>query len=283
MKNAEFRPKLKPADKPFKFPSKSGRSFMLKDCFKPQVTIAIGSFIQAALCAILPFRWAIVPSAAILLNSIITTLIQVRSTKPSEYNEAIIPGRVTAQLPFSSGTFGSKPSANSVVVFHLGFQINHPLGLAAPGMKEIGENFTAILKDLESNRDEYGLLTSSSWRGDERNSNNTLLNIYYFRDMEGLQCFAHGEIHRKVWDYMNKTKPKHIGIFHETYSVPARAYENIYVNCHPVLMGRASVRTTPAGEEDERWTNALVSADVPAMKTQYARMSRDEQGSLKET
>ncbi|PTD10148.1 Monooxygenase af470 [Fusarium culmorum] len=279
MKNAEFRPKLNPADKPFEFPSKSGRSFMLKDCFKPQVTIAIGSFIQAALCAILPFRWAIVPSAAVLLNSIITTLIQVRSTKPSDHHTW--PGNRTTSVLFRD----IRLQARSEFCCGLPSRLSDkpPLGLAAPGMKEIGENFTAILKDLESNRDEYGLLTSSSWRGDERNSNNTLLNIYYFRDMEGLQRFAHGDIHRKVWDYMNKTKPKHIGIFHETYSVPARAYENIYVNCHPVLMGRASVRTTPAGEEDERWTNTLVSADVPAMKTQYARMSRDEQGSLKET
>ncbi|KAL4725938.1 hypothetical protein ACLX1H_006612 [Fusarium chlamydosporum] len=123
-------------------------------------------------------------------------------------------------------------------------------------------------KDLEAHRDEYGLLTSSSWRADERSSNNTLLNIYYFRDVEGLHRFAHGDIHRKAWDYINKTKPKHIGVFHETYSVPERAYENIYFNCRPVLMGRASVRTTPVGEEEERWTNTLVSADTPALKTQ---------------
>ncbi|KAL6924773.1 hypothetical protein FSST1_002047 [Fusarium sambucinum] len=279
----EFQPKLNPASNPLKFPSKNERAFMLKDCFKPQVTIAIGSFIQVALCAILPLRLAIIPSAAVLLNSVIATLLQVRSTKPNEYDEAIIPGRATAQLPFSSGMFGSKPGANSVVVFHLGIQINHPFGLAAPGMSQIGKYFSAMTEDLESHRDEYGLLTSSSWRGDERSSNNTLLNIYYFRDVEGLHRFAHGDIHRKAWDYMSKTKPKHVGIFHETYSVPARAYENIYVNCHPVMMGRATVRTTPVGEEDERWTNTLVSADVPALKTQYARMSRDEQGNSKET
>ena len=79
---------------------------------------------------------------------------------------------------------------------------------------------------------------------------------------------------------MTKTKPKHLGIFHETYSVPAHEYENIYVNCHPVMMGRASVKTTVGDEE--KWTNTLVNADVPALKTQYARMSRDEQGIPKE-
>ncbi|RGP69020.1 hypothetical protein FLONG3_7972 [Fusarium longipes] len=283
MKNAEFRPKLNPASKPIKFRSKSEVAFLLKDCLKPQVTIAIGSLIQVALCAILPFRWAVVPPAAAILNSLITTLIQARSTKPNEYDEAIIPGRATAQLPSSSGTFGSEPSANSVVVFHLGIQANHPLGLAAPGMKEISKYYTAMLKDLESHREEYGLLSYSNWRGDERSSNNTLLIIYHFRDLDGLHRFAHGDIHRKGWDYFNKTKPQHIGIFHETYSVPAREYENIYVNCHPVLMGRATVKTTPVGkEEEDRWMNTLVSADMPALKTQYARMSRDEHGNLKE-
>ncbi|RBR08702.1 uncharacterized protein FIESC28_10156 [Fusarium coffeatum] len=281
MKNAEFQPKLNPAPKPFKFPSKSGLAFLLKDCFKPQVAIAIGCFIQVVLCAILPFHWAVVPSAAVLLNSLITTLVQVvRIPKPNEFNEGIVPGRVTAQLPSPTGSFGNEPGANSVVVFHLGFQINHPLGLAAPGVDEMNVHFTAMQKELNRNRTDYGFLTSSTWRGDERSSNNSLLIIYYFRDVEGLHRFAHGDYHRKAWDFMTKTKPKHVGIFHETYSVPAHEYENIYVNCHPVMMGRASVKTT--GGDEEKWTNTLVNADVPALKTQYARMSRDEQGIPKE-
>ncbi|KAF4443864.1 hypothetical protein F53441_11323 [Fusarium austroafricanum] len=278
MKNSEFRPKLEPTSKPLTFPSTAETFFMLKDTLKSQTTAAIASFVQLVLCAVLPLHWAIVPPTAILLNSIITTFIQLRSSRPNEYNERVVPGRVTAQLPLSFGAFSSKHGANSVVVFHLGIQANHPLGLAAPGMEQISKYFMAMQNDLSSRREEHGMLSSSTWRGDEKSSNNTLLLIYYFRDVESLHRFAHDDVHRKAWDYINKSKLEHIGIFHETFNVPEREYENVYVNCHPVLMGRATLRTTEVGDGEEKWMNALVSADMPALKTQYARMSRDEQG-----
>ncbi|KAJ4268294.1 hypothetical protein NW762_002357 [Fusarium torreyae] len=281
MKNADFRPKLEPTSRPLTFSPKAQAGFMLKDSIKPHTIIIIGSIIQLALCAILPLRWAAVPPAALLLNSIVTTITQLRSPQPNEYTEAVIPGRTTAQLPFSSGAFGNRPSASSVVVFHLGLQVNHPLGIAAPGFKEIGQHFAAMQQELTIRQDEYGMIGRSNWRGNERSSNNTLLNVYYFRDVEGLHRFAHCDVHRKAWDFFNKSKLKHIGVFHETFCVPAKEYENVYVNCHPVLMGRATVRTTPVGEDKERWTNALVSADMPALRTQYARMARDEQGRSK--
>ncbi|EWZ98219.1 hypothetical protein FOWG_02418 [Fusarium oxysporum f. sp. lycopersici MN25] len=283
MKKSEFRSKMEPTSRPLTFASTAGMLFMLKDCFKPQTTVVVGSFIQLALCAVLPLRWAVVPPLAVLFNSIVTTTIQLYSTNPNEYNKNVVPGRATAQLPFSTGSFGSTPGASPVVVFHLGIQANHPLGLAAPGMEQISKYFMAMHNDLASKRDEYGMLSSSTWRGDEKSSNNTLLLIYYFRDIESLHRFAHDELHRKAWDYVNKSKLKHVGIFHETFNVPAHEYENVYVNCHPVLMGHATVKTTEGGEEEERWINSLVSADTPLLKTQYARMSRDEHGRSKDT
>ncbi|KAF9776860.1 hypothetical protein IL306_004889 [Fusarium sp. DS 682] len=244
--------------------------------------IVVGSLIQLALCVALPLRWAVVPPLAVLLNSIVTTSIQLCSTKPNEHNKNVVRGRATAQLPFSTGSFGPTPGASPVVVFHLGIQANHPLGVAAPGMEQVSKYFMAMHKELTSHRDEYGMLSSSTWRGDEKSSNNTLLLIYYFRDIESLHRFAHDEVHRKAWDYMNKSKLEHVGIFHETFNVPAREYENVYVNCRPVLMGRATVKTTEVGEKEGRWTNSLVTADTPFLKTQYARMSRDEHGRPKD-
>ncbi|KAF5024883.1 hypothetical protein F66182_3041 [Fusarium sp. NRRL 66182] len=282
MKNAEFRPKLEPTSKPLTYLPKLQTFFIFKDSIKPHTTIVIGSVLQLVLCAILPFRWAAVPPVAVLLHSLVTTIIQIHSPQPNEYTGTVVPGRATAQLPSSSGVFGNKPGASPVVVFQLGIQINHPLGLAAPGMMEIGDYFGAMQRDLFSRREEHGMLSSSNWRGDERSSNNTLLFIYYFRDVESVHRFAHGDTHRKAWDFMNERKLKHIGIFHETFCVPAKEYESVYVNCHPVLMGRATVKTASPGEEEERWTSALVSADMPALKTQYARMVRDEQGNPKD-
>ncbi|KAF4945502.1 hypothetical protein FGADI_11865 [Fusarium gaditjirri] len=186
MKKSEFRSKLEPTSRPLTFASTAGMFFMFKDCFKPQTTLVIGSFIQLALCAVLPLRWAVVPPLAVLFNSIVTTTIQLYSTKLNEYNENVIPGRATAQLPFSNGSFDSTPGSSPVIVFHLGIQANHPLGLAAPGMGQISKYFMAMHSDIASKRDEYGMLSSSTWRGDEKSSNNTLLLIYYFRDVESV-------------------------------------------------------------------------------------------------
>ncbi|KAF4984335.1 hypothetical protein FZEAL_446 [Fusarium zealandicum] len=281
MKSAEFRPTLAPTSKPAIYSPATETFFIYKDSLKPHTTVLLGSILQLTLSAILPLRWAIVPPAILLLNSVITTVIQARSPKPNEYTGSTIPGRVTAQLPTSAGVFGNKPGARPVVVFNLGVQANHPLGIAAPGFTKVADYFTAMQRDLSARRDDYGLLSVSNWRGDERASNNTLLITYYFRDVEGLHRFAHDELHRKAWDWIAASRIKHIGIFHETFCVPAHAYETVYVNCHPVLMGRSAVETTGVGEE-ERWTNVLVSADVPALKTQWARLMREEQGIPKE-
>src|SRR5688500_9465277 len=141
---------------------------MLKDCFKPQAIIVLGSVVQLALCAFLPMRWAVIPPAAVVLNSVITTLLQLRTTTPNEYMQGVIPGLTTAQRPFASGTFGSNPAANSILVLHLGMQINHPLGLAAPGMDRMSKLFADMQEELESHRDEFGMLGLSTWRGDDR-------------------------------------------------------------------------------------------------------------------
>jgi hypothetical protein len=45
--------------------------------------------------------------------------------------------------------------------------------------------------DLERKRTKYGMLGGSSWTGNkERASNNDILYIYYFKDIEGVQKFA---------------------------------------------------------------------------------------------
>ncbi|KAM5342441.1 hypothetical protein ACJ41O_013407 [Fusarium nematophilum] len=280
MKSAEFRPKLAPTSRPRNFRPRAETFFLIKDSLKPHTIVLLGSVLQAILSALLPLRWATVPPAILLLNSLIRTVIQVRSPQPSEYIRDTVPGRATAQLPSSSsGSFGGRPGASPIVVFHLGVQANHPLGVASPGFSELGDFFSAMQRDLHARREELGLLGSSGWRGDERASNNTLMTAYYFRDVEGVHRFAHEELHRKAWDWFGKAKFKHIGVFHETFCVPAQAYETVYLNCHPVLMGQSAVRTTGSGdEEEERWTNALVSADTPVLKTQWSRLSRDENG-----
>lgn len=228
-------------------------------------------------------RWAMGPACAMLLNSIVLTIVQTLSPDTNTFTHGVVPGRVTAQMPSpDTGSFGPTPASQSVVVFNLGIQCNHPLGLLAPGVKELGDYFEAMQKDLHKRRHELGLLDMSYWRGGERDSNSTMLLTMVWRDVADVHRFAHKALHRETWDWWNRARsPKHIGIFHETFCVPAGGYETVYVNCRPVLFGRGQVRTGGEGE-DGVWRSTLVGTDNPVLKTQYARMNRYEDGTPKE-
>lgn len=234
-----------------------------------------GAIGQAILCAILPARYAFVPTVVLVLNAVVTTILQLASKKSNGFDTEVIPGRVSAQLPDrESARFGSQPAAQPVLVFHLGVRFNHPLGVLSPGGREIAEHFKKMNADLTDRADDYGLLSLSSWRGAERSSNNTLMTIYYFRDIEGVNKFAHDPIHQKAWTWFNKADYKHIGIFHEAFSAPRKGWETIYYNCHPMLMGMADTKCVDEDSGEEVWVNPLVDASCGPLKTQFSRMGR---------
>lgn len=134
-----------------------------------------------------------------------------------------------------------------------------------------------MANDLHKRKDEYGLISMSGWKSSDRLTNNTRLLTFYFRDLEGLHKFAHDELHREGWDMYNKSKyHKNIGIFHETFVVQPGGHETMFVNAYPVLLGRGTVKSQT--EDGEKYVNTLVSADVPALKTQWARLGRDATG-----
>ncbi|KAI5461375.1 hypothetical protein BGZ63DRAFT_414137 [Mariannaea sp. PMI_226] len=285
MHRSEFTPKLALTNFPLQFKATEKTYAFYKDVFKFHTTLLIGALFQAILCLIIPTRWAVVPPIVLLLNSIITTIIQARRPLDNEFQRHVIRGRASAQIPSaataSTGHFSSDPAEGTVVVFNIGSQSNHPLGFMAPGVKEVGQYFQTMHKQLLDRREELGLLSVSAWRGDERTSNNTSVLTMFFRDVEGLHRFAHEPLHREAWDWLNAHKHEHIGVFHETYVVPAKSYETVYLNCRPILLGRSAIKLSKEGEEP-RWANALVNANTPALKTQYSRMARDENGMIKE-
>lgn len=227
-----------------------------------------------------PF-WAMVPAITMLLSSVLKTCLQLLNPYDNAFMTGVIPGRTTAQLPSISGRFGPDPGSQPVVVFNLGIQWNHPLGFLAPGVRDVSRNFLAMSQELLLRREELGLLSVSDWRGKERGSNNTFLISFYFKDVESIHTFAHEELHTMARNQYSAMKGTHIGVFHETFVVPARGYESMYVNCHPLLMGRGVVKCDEK-KEGEDWVNTLVSADTPALKTQYARLGRFETGVVKE-
>ncbi|KAI9149312.1 Monooxygenase af470 [Paramyrothecium foliicola] len=276
----EFTRKFLPSDEPQEFPSGNIMLFLIRDTFRLHTLLAFGAVAQILLCAIFPLKWAIVPAAGLLLNSAVTTIIQIKSPQSHIFRDGVVEGRTTSQIPSDKGTFGPEPSAGSVVVFQLGIQYNHPMGVFGPGRKEIAGSFLKMNNDLMRRREELGLLSMSRWRGNERETNNTLLLTYYFKDVHSLNRFAHEELHRKAWDmYLSSTYKKHIGVFHETYVISAKHYESLYANCRPVLLARGMARCEM--ESGKKWVNTLVSANSSALKTHYSRLGRDANGDVK--
>ncbi|KAG8164233.1 hypothetical protein KVR01_006151 [Diaporthe batatas] len=254
-----------------------------KDSFKLPTLLALGALVQTAVIAVLPARYSLFPLLLLLGRAIISTILQVRSPKDSHFTLDVVPGRMSAQLPSrTTGAFGTKPAAKPLVVFHIGVRFNHPLGLLSPGAKEIAGYFAAMVKELEQRRDEFGMLTITNWRGTERSTNNTLMNVAYFRDVDGLNRFAHDKVHRDAWDwylrFAKKEGNSHIGIFHETFVTRPGDYETIYVDCQPTLLGAANVQVNADDsekvktEEKETWIRPLVSANHSSLRSQQGRM-----------
>ncbi|POR36032.1 Uncharacterized protein TPAR_03785, partial [Tolypocladium paradoxum] len=265
----EFKAKLAPASAPLTFNPKNTYAAIVKTLFTQHAVVLAAAFFQFLVCMLLPDAFSIVPSAVLLLGYAVTTLIHhlTPSSPANPYTQHVVPGRATAQLPGPSGSFGADPGAQGLVVFNLGVQWNHPLGILCPGGIDTARRFLAMNADLMRRREELGLVSINDWKGASLDTASSLVITYYFRDVESIHRFAHEELHRAAWDWYNGHRFPHIGIFHETFIVPARSYESIYANCIPVGLGRGAVRCDGV-EGDEQWLNTLVGADTPALKTQ---------------
>ena len=142
----------------------------------------------------------------------------------------VIPKRVTARI---EGDF---------VVFLIGMRINKywqvwkwlPILIAMPRM----------LRELER-RPEAGLLGASLYMGSPRRP----MVVQYWRSFEQLEAYARSKDakHWPAWVAFNKKVGSNgeVGIWHETYLVPAGAYDSVYNNMPPIGLGDAA-RLVPA-------------------------------------
>ncbi|WP_432247751.1 DUF4188 domain-containing protein [Streptomyces sanyensis] len=137
----------------------------------------------------------------------------------------IQPGRTTAAAD------------GEVVVFLIGMRINRllavhrwlPVFLAMPMM----------LRELERDRS-LGLLHHLLLTGSPR----TYYLVQYWESKDKLLAYASEpeHLHRSWWGRMNRAVRRggrHVGIWHETYVVPAGSYESIYADMPPHGLGRA--------------------------------------------
>jgi len=177
--------------------------------------------------------------------------------------------------------YPTSPSSSKIIVFHLGVTFNHPLGVLCPGGKEIKTYFDAMVAQMYARRDEYGMLGASGWSSQDRETHNSRLYIFYFRDVDGLHKFAHDKEHAAGWKWLSdfhRDGHHHIAAYHETFEVPRGGWETIYLNSKPTLLGDTVVNVKDGekeGDGEDKWVRSLVSIDNSVgrgLKSMMARM-----------
>lgn len=152
------------------------------------------------------------------------------SLVPRAYRDAArtVPRGVTG------GQVVADPNVADPVVFLVGMRVNRwrrlrswwPVVAAMPRM----------LRELEAA--DAGLLGARVFR-----SGRVFLVVQYWRSAEELGSFARNSdfSHASAWGAFNKTAAAggDVGIFHETYVVPADRIETIYGNMPPFGLGKA--------------------------------------------
>lgn len=197
--------------------------------------------------------------------------------KHNIYMDGVITKKLSTAFPDESGQYGTKPANSEVVVFLIGTRCNHPLGMFAPGNQELLEYFGPMIKSLDENRDEFDFLGMTSWmNSDTRSTNSEIMQVCYFRTVEGLHKFAHSKYHRPAWDWWNKHHKQypHLSIYHETYHVPKGNWESIYVNSHVSGINTTQHKYTDEMTGKEMWASPVVDASKGLLRTSAGRMSR---------
>ncbi|MFF7727532.1 DUF4188 domain-containing protein [Streptomyces sp. NPDC008001] len=156
-----------------------------------------------------------------------------------------IPGRVTAA------------AEGEVVVFVIGMRINRWRAVRhwLPTLRAMPR----MLKELSRDRDS-GLLGYRTLAGGPRE----LTVIQYWESREKLLAYASdpGKEHRPAWAAFNRRvrgSEGSVGIWHETYLVPAGSYESIYVGMPAYGLGAAH-GVEPVALRGERAKERLASA-----------------------
>ncbi|MER6998092.1 DUF4188 domain-containing protein [Streptomyces sp. NPDC000410] len=144
-----------------------------------------------------------------------------------------------------------------VIVFLIGMRINSfravrswwPVFLAMPRMlKELS-------KDKSSGLRGYQLLMGGP---------RVLYTVQYWESKEKLFAYASAQDkeHRPAWAAFNRRAREgkgNVGIWHETYIVPAGSYENIYMNMPAFGLG-AAAGVAPVARRGERAAERLGAA-----------------------
>ncbi|RAH70530.1 monooxygenase fmaE [Aspergillus aculeatinus CBS 121060] len=244
---------------------------------------------------------SLIPPTVILLYRVIDHLLMAAHITRNRYMDHTLQTKFSAQYPTTPSTsttskttttstttsnppplskyFPATPAAQPLVVFHLGARVNHPLGMFAPGWKELGAYNQRMLTSMTADAEKYGLLGVSHWTKDSAAAGNESMSMFYLRDYDALHRFAHDPVHMagvRWWADVVKAHP-HIAIYHETYLVNRGQWENIYINSQPTGLADAWFPVSveeQTGKGQRMWVRAPVDARGGALRSASRRLQR---------
>lgn len=160
---------------------------------------------------------------------------------------------MSAPLPtrFTTGYDGD------VVVFCIGMRINAwrrlrswlPVFAAMPRM----------LRELSGDPGSGLLASRTYWSG------RVIMCVQYWRSAADLESYARNpdRLHRPAWAAFHRHAARGgVGMFHETYVVPAGAHESLYLHTPPLGLAAATGSATPVGRRRQSFRERLEVIDT---------------------
>ncbi|KAJ5758899.1 hypothetical protein N7520_006055 [Penicillium odoratum] len=280
-----LQPMLPPLGKPSAAAAKKKSTIIqfniLKDQLSMTTWLLLGAVIQGLAVLTLPAFYAILPAILLLSYRVLDNLLMTAGLKKNRFMDNVIMGKFTGQIPNTDGVYSSEPADENVVSFQLITRSNHPLGVLAPGAREINALAQNMFRQLAEERETYGFLGSKTWVGtDERSGGNHIMTMMYFRTLEGVHRFAHGPLHTDTWNWWNAKGKKYgyLSIAHELYSSPRNQWENIYINSElmglPGTMVKVKKMHKEGKEDGWEYVNPVIDARKGKLARQYGRVNR---------
>jgi hypothetical protein len=166
------------------------------------------------------------------------------------------------------GQFSAVPDGEIAVII-LGLRINRwrKVGTWLPPLRAMPR----LLREL-ADQPEAGLLAPPQlfWSG------RSFLVVQYWRSVEALGAYArdHGLGHVEVWRAFNRdgAGTGHVGVYHETYTVPAANIESLYANMPVVGLAQATSWAHRAARRRSRAAERMGQQD-PAYVPDDGRMA----------
>lgn len=250
--------------------------------FHSTTVLFIGAVIQGLLVLAIPRIWVLLPSMLVLFTRFANTLAITFKFRPNPYLEDAIFQKWSPVIPDTDGNFSDQPGDEKVAVLLLCAKANHPLGLFAPNMKEVGDFAQKMSVELNEQAPDNGFLGQSSFQSVDARGALQVMMLSYWRSLDDILNYSQGPLHKEAWTWWDQMVAKdaegmrHVGISHEMFEAPRSRWEGVSLNFQPTRLGATTYLRKGdklmGGTVDDTWVSPIVAAKG-RMRTSRQRLN----------